>query len=657
MTGLPQAHRSTIEHPERSPPLASAHFSSSSLPSPGRPTPDKGHRKPVPSMTGNADLEESFSQRHLSEDISRYPSTISGHIGQATRDDRFAHATGPYRLVPVDEFGVKVEVPRQVKMMSNESRDQTCSSFEAFVLAPSTSSFTIYEKARAVPPPNQHQKDATGDAEGKERAVAKPSPLQNQIKVSMESRRTVTCTKQSSDTVRSGHSIVDASHSITKNSKTSWSLFSRLNTSSPPTRSSSQQENTQDFEADDTSSPTKASPRSSVSPSTRRKLRKLSVQPVSPLQVPRLSHDVSRRKGTAITADGTRNDQQMTLHETVVSSPASAKTIKSFSALHRPSVDTPIADQRSRRRVSSDVTPTKPRRQPPRTEASSIGANADHSITTFPRVPNAADLPDPPRRANSGIILVSNSQQSTLPTSRSGPPRVDTRYLDDDDLLTRTEAQEKDHGISRVSRPIDTDVQSGYWDYSIVSGIGGSPWRDYLSLLRNASMMKEFSKIADVARNQMNGAGALPQAKATAGSSSVMASHFRSNSILTAPRSSSDKSLTCSSNYPDDTDDISENSHSKYSEKRRGRHPRRRRPVSMASLAAPFGEDPLEGEVHVGSVDQERVLRDDVTEVDEECQPPLRVPSGDVLGTNIPADSSFARVRVESLAKFTRRWY
>jgi hypothetical protein len=271
-TTRPQPPRSMTENTGLSPPLASPNFSSSSLPSPGRATLDKGRRNPVPSMTATADPEDTLSQRHLSEDISRYPSTISGHIGQATRDDRFAHATGPYHLVPVDEFGVKVDVPRQVKMMSNESRDPTCSSFEAFVLAPSTSSFTIYDTPKTTT--NDDRQDAaTGHGEGKERAAARPSPLQNQVKVSMESRRTVTCTKQSSDTVRSGHSIVDTS-SITKSSKTSWSLFSRLNGNSAYTGSPSQRENIQDSDADDTSSPTKPSPRSTISPN-RRYLRTL----------------------------------------------------------------------------------------------------------------------------------------------------------------------------------------------------------------------------------------------------------------------------------------------------------------------------------------------------------------------------------------------
>jgi hypothetical protein len=638
ITTRPQPPRPMTDNPGLSPPLASPNFSSSSLPSPGRPTSDKGRRKPVPSMTATADPEDTLSQRHLSEDISRYPSTISGHIGQATRDDRFAHATGPYHLVPVDEFGVKVDVPRQVKMMSNESRDPTCSSFEAFVLAPSTSSFTIYDKPKATMN-DDRQDDATGHGEGKERAVAKPSPLQNQVKVSMESRRTVTCTKQSSDTVRSGHSVVDTS-SITKSSKTSWSLFSRLNGHSPHAGSPTQRENMQDSDADDTSSPTKPSPRSTVSPN-RRHLRKLSVQPVSPFHVPPLSHDGSRRKDAAWATDGLTDGQQLDEHGAVISSPASAKTIKSFSALHRPSMDTPVANQKSRGRASSDVTPTKQKRQPPRTEAPSIGSNA-----TFPRMPKTAVLPDPPRRTNSGIKLVTNKQPSTMPTSRSGLPRVDTRYLDDDDLLVRMEAHERDGRSGREAGTADADVQSGYWDYSIVTGIGGSPSRDYLSLLRNASMMKEFSKITDAARNQIKDTATRSTGEAAVAATSTTANHLRSNSALTAPRSSSDKSLTCSSNYPDETDEISETSHGRYSEKRRGRHARRRRPVSMASLAAPLGQDPLESELQVGGDDKERALRDDITEVADECLPPLQVTAaGDVLGSVSTAESSFARVR------------
>lgn len=651
MMTRPQPHRAATDYPGLSSPLASTNIIYSSLPSPRRPTPEKGRRKPVPSMTGQ-DLDDSLSQRHLSEDISRYPSTISGHIGQATRDDRFAHATGPYHLVPVDEFGVRVNVPRQVKMMSNESRDPTCSSFEAFVLAPSTSSFTIYDKLKPTTD-KVHQDESTEqvveEAEGKERKVPiGPSPLQNQVKVSMESRRTVTCTKQSSDTVRSGHGIVDTTQSITKSSKTSWSLFSRLNTSLH-TEPSGQQDK-DDSDPDDQSSPTKPSPRSTVSPSTPRHLRKLSVQPVSPFQVPPLSHDVSRRKNAARIADASTDDQQMEVRATSISSPASAKTIKSFSALHRPSMDTPIAAQKYRGRASSDVTPTKQKRQPPRAEAASLGRNVDPSAGTFPQAPPVV-LPDPPRRVNSGIKLVTNDHPSTLPASRSGLPRVDTRYLDDDDLCLRLEAHERDHRIGKEPGTTDADVQSGYWDYSIVTGIGGSPSRDYLSLLRNASMMKEFSKITDVTRNQEQSMPPRTNAEPTvAPSSSARATHIRNTSTLTAPRSSSEKSLTCSSNYPDDTD-ISENSHNKYSEKRRGRHARRRRPVSMASLAAPLGEEPVEGVHQAGDLEAEaEALRDDVTEVADECQPSLQVCArGDVLGSITPAESSFAQVSVTSL--------
>lgn len=647
----PQPRRSATDDPGLSSPLASSNLLYSSLPSPGRPTPDKGRRKPVPSMTG--DLDDSLSQRHLSEDISRYPSTISGHIGQATRDDRFAHATGPYHLVPVDEFGVRVDVPRQVKMLSSESRDPTCSSFEAFVLAPSTSSFTIYDKLKPTmdkADEDEAMEQAVRDPEGKERKVPMgPSPLQNQVKVSMESRRTVNCTKQSSDTVRSGHSIIDTSQSITKSSKTSWSLFSRLNTS-PHTESTGHQDS-YSSDAEMQSSPTKPYPQPNLSPSTRRQLRKLSVQPVSPFQVP-LSHDVSRRKDAARTAEPSTDDHQMNARETSISSPASAKTIKSFSALHRPSMDTPTATQKYRGRVSSDVTPTKQKRQPPRTEGASHGRNVDPLAGTFPQPPSLAVLPDPPRRVNSGIKLVTNNHPAQMPTLRSGLPRVDTRYLDDDDLCIRLEAHERDQRAGKEPVTSDADVQSGYWDYSIVTGIGGSPSRDYLSLLRNASMMKEFSKITDVARNQEKNIPPRTDAESTvAPSSSARATHTRNTSTLIAPRTSSDKSLTCSSNYPDDTDDISENSHNKYSEKRRGRHARRRRPVSMASLAAPLGEDPLESVHQAEGVEVEaRALRDDVTEVADECQPSLQVcAGGDVLGSITPAESSFAQVSDASL--------
>ncbi|KAJ9115185.1 hypothetical protein QFC20_001052 [Naganishia adeliensis] len=233
----------------------------------------------------------------------------------------------------------------------------------------------------------------------------------------------------------------------------------------------------------------------------------------------------------------------------------------------------------------------------------------------------------------------------TLPASRSGLPRVDTRYLDDDDLCLRLEAHERDHRIGKEPGTTDADVQSGYWDYSIVTGIGGSPSRDLLSLLRNASMMKEFSKITDVTRNQEQSMPPRTDAEPTvAPSSSARATHIRNTSTLTAPRSSSDKSLTCSSNYPDDTD-ISENSHNKYSEKRRGRHARRRRPVSMASLAAPLGEEPVEGVHQAGGLEAEaEALRDDVTEVADECQPSHQVCArGDVLGSITPAESSFAQ--------------
>lgn len=640
--------QSTSDVSERSHPLAPIHLNAPLSPPPS--SPDK-ERKLVPRTTSR-DLDDSFSQRHLSEDISRYPSTISGHIGQATRDDRFAHATGPYHLVPVDEFGVKVDVPQRSKMLSNESRDPTFSSFEAFVLAPSTSSFTIYDKANSNTNEERHE-EMTAHVEGKERKTpAGPSPLQNQVKLSMESRRTVTSNKQSSDTIRSGQSAVDTFHPGTKSSKQSWSLFSRITPSSPQTDSTAYPEIRHSSNAKDHSSPTKPSSNSAVTPKTQRQLRKLSVQPVSPFHIPLLSHDVSGRKDPSRrsrVAVDSRDRPQADVGEASMSSPASEKTIKSFSALYRASMDTPTVTEKSRAWAIPSATPTKRKNQPSR-DVSRNDSGVIPSAATFPQLPSAAVLGVPSSQVNSRVTLVANNQPMALPTSTSGVPRVESTYLDDEDLCIRLESRE---GCQRVTKEIgtaDADVKSGYWDYSIVTGIGGSPSRDYSLLLRNASMMRDFSDIAGPAQNQVKDdihASTKADKEPPIAPPSLATINGSGSGSLTAPRSSSDKSLTCSSNYPDDTDDISENSHSKYSEKRRGRHARRRRPVSMASLAAPLGEDPLDVVHQIAGVETKaEAASDDATEVADECQPPLQVDTAEpALGSITPGESSFAQVR------------
>lgn len=557
-----------------------SHFISSSLPSPG-----KARRKPVPRIT-SAELDDTLSQRHLSEDISRYPSTVTGHIGCATRDDRFADASGPYQMVPVDEYGVMIDLPKQLKMFSEGSRDPTVSSFEAFVLAPSTSSFTIYDKTSVNRKDEREEANLRPDAssaEGKESRSAKSSPLKNQVKVSMESRRTITSTKASSDTIRSGAATIEVSHSSTK-SKQSWNLFSQIENPN-----AGRAEHSESSDQTDPPSPSKTSPRSAVTPRTQRHLRKLSVQPISPFQIPPLAQDMESQKSPSRRSKATQHvDRTPKMDSREMSPPASDKTIKSFSALHRASIDTPGVVHRGNEWavpvVRVDETPTKRKRGGPngRSQTDRNLASSSHQIQH--------DALAKPTSTSGQIKLVAGTPRPLSITAYNGILRVDSRYLDDNDLVVRLEANERDVPV-RESAQGEGDAKAGYWDYSIVTGIGGSPSRDYSTLLRSTSMLKQFADLAGLANGGKGMNASLPGTSPTKELPAVPAG--RPAATLTAPRSSSDKSLTCSSNYPDDTDDVSEHSPSKYGGKRRGRHARRRgnRPVSMASLAAPLGED------------------------------------------------------------------
>lgn len=596
-------------------------FISSSLPSPG-----KGHRKPVPRIT-SAELDDTLSQRHLSEDISRYPSTVTGHIGCATRDDRFADASGPYQMVPVDEYGVMIDLPKQLKMFSDRSRDPTVSSFEAFVLAPSTSSFTIFEKASVNKKGSREEVNGDGDGsltEGKERKTPRSSPLKNQVKVSMESRRTITSTKASSDTIRSGATTIEVSHSSTK-TKQSWNLFSRIENPN-----SARAEQSESSDQADPPTPSKPSPKSIITPKTQRHLRKLSVQPVSPFQIPPLSQNTESNKSPTRRSKAPHEGEktpQITSRD--MTPPASNKTIRSFSALHRASIDTPAMTQRgngwSIPLLRVDDSPTKRKR---------VGTNARTLNDRYVAPSSHRITEDAIPLHNSGRIkLVAGNARNVSTTSNHGIPRVETRYLDDNDLVVRLEANERDHPVAETTQS-EGDAMVGYWDYSIVTGVEGSPSRDYSMLLRNTGMLKQF---VDLPSRVQNGMGINTSTSRT-GKVAPDLIDEATTAPLPAPRSSSDKSLTCSSNYPDDTDDVSEHSPSNYDGKRRGRHTRRRenRPVSMASLATPLGEDAkaIEQARSVGQV------------VYDSRSVGVALPMGPDARINTPCESSFAQVRL-----------
>jgi hypothetical protein len=603
-----------------------SHFISTSLPSPG-----KARRKPVPRIT-SAELDDTLSQRHLSEDISRYPSTVTGHIGHATRDDRFADASGPYTMVPVDEYGVMIDLPKRLKMFSEGSRDPTVSSFEAFVLAPSTSSFTIYDKSSVKK--KEERKEANGhldesSTEGKEPRSPKSSPLKNQVKVSMESRRTITSTKASSDTIRSSGATIEVSHSSTK-TKQSWNLFSRIENPN-----SGRAEHSESSDQTDPPSPSKTSPRSVVTPKIQRHLRKLSVQPISPFQIPPLSQDMESKKSPSRRSKATQHGERSPqIDSRDMSPPASDKTIKSFSALHRGSIDTPGMAQRGNEwsipLLRVDETPTKRKRGGPsgRSQTDRSLAPSSHQIQH-----DALAKPTSTSGSTSGRIkLVAGTPRPLSITPYSGIPRIDSRYLDDNDLVVRLEANERDRPAEEKTHG-EGDAKAGYWDYSIVTGIGGSPSRDYSTLLRNTSMLKQFADLASLAHGAKGMNGSLAATSPTKELPAVPAG--RPAASMTAPRSSSDKSLTCSSNYPDDTDNVSEHSPSKYGGKRRGRHARRRgnRPVSMASLAAPLGEDL--GTTTPGSEAQD---------VSDSGLVEVALPKGPTPRLNTSCESSFAHV-------------
>ena len=616
----------TLPSSSTTPPGSSITTDRSQITSSSLPPSGKGCRDPAP-RAAIAALEDTFSERHLSENISRYPSSVTGQIGCATRDDRFADASGPYRLIPVDEFGVMNGLPEQFKMFADRSRDPTVSSFEAFVLAPSSSSLTIYDKYSAAK--EQQSGEANLDADGSvtEGKVKTPesSPLKNQVKVSMESRRTITLAKTSSDTIRSRETTVELSHSSTK-TKQSWNLFSRIDSPNSARPKLSEESN-----RTDPPSPSKPSLKSAVTPKTERQLRKLSVHPISPFQVPLLSQDTTSNKSPSRRSKITQHGQTPQNSSRDKSPPASDKTIRSFSALNRASIDTPAMTQHGHGwsvplpRV--DETPTKRKRA----GANGQGTGQREAIAASLQVSH--DMVGNPAHNRSGIKLVSVNPRAVSTTSISGIPRVDTRYLDESDIVTHLEANERDRPAAENVQG-EGDARAGYWDYSIVTGVEGSPSRDYALLLRNASMLKRFADLPSVARegkdypvstNLQPVNGAADMGNATAAAS------------CRAPRSSSDKSLTCSSNYPDDTDDVSEQSASKFSGKRRGRHATRNRPVSMASLAAPLGENLVPTEQNGGSGEAMTNCRDIG----------VALPMGPKLRLNTPCESSFGQVRVK----------
>ncbi|KAJ9121815.1 hypothetical protein QFC22_002438 [Naganishia vaughanmartiniae] len=572
----------------------------------------------------------------------KYPSTISGHIGQATRDDRFTDATGPFHMVLLEECR-KLSDLNPARGITAESRDPTYSSFEAFVLAPSTSSFTLYDKQNNHTS-NDGKENTLGRLVADRRSDSKPvrtpqsSPLKNQVKSSMESRRTVTLGKQSFDTVRSGRSTGGMSETGSKRDEHTWNQFTRIDGNSAPRP----EEQKRSSESEYHSPPSKPPSPPAVTPKTRRQLRKLSVQPISPFHINSHSLDISDRKSPS--PDRYNKSRKLGMGGVQISPPASDKTIKSFSALHRASTDASVVGGNSGGSMiplgKIQETPTKVKRHiQPSTQLSDPALHV-------PQVPTAVSISLPSHRPHPRIKLVRNRPVSTL--SETGIPRVDTRYLDDQDLLLRLEARDPDEvEASGIDQDMATkDVTSGYWDYSIVTGIGGSPAKDLALLLRNASLMKQLADASN------GGLQRDAMASLTKPNPSDLLLGKPTDSILFrntgAPRSASDKSLTSSSTYPDDTDEPSENG--RYSGKRRARHARRRgnRPPSMASLAAPLGEEDLEAAtVDVPSAEDGDFgnLQDNVQEFEAEShalvetdteRDPVRVPT--------PEESSFGQV-------------
>ncbi|KAJ9102390.1 hypothetical protein QFC21_002790 [Naganishia friedmannii] len=631
-------------------------FTSSSPHMPSQPLTEPSRRKPVPRVTSQ-ELYNLQSSPHLPEDMSRYPSTISGHIGQATRDNRFADATGPYQMVLLDECRKITELNPGRGIMA-ESRDPTYSSFEAFVLAPSTSSFTLYDKQN-VSTSNDGKENTPGRlvadrrSENKTMRTPKSSPLKNQVKSSMESRRTVTSGKHSFDTVRSGRSTAEKSESGSKRDDYTWNLFTRIDENGARRPDTTRERSS---ESEYHSPPSKPPSPPAVTPKTRRQIRKLSVQPISPFYISSRSLDISDRKSPS---PDDRNSKNRKLETGEVGiSPASDKTIKSFSALHRPSTDVSVAGGDTRGMMIQlgriDETPTK-------------GRKNLHSVTQLdstlhlPQLPIPAAISLPSHRPHPRIKLVRNRLVSTL--SESGISRVNTRYLDDQDLRIRLDAHDPDdRRESDIQHDTATkDVTSGYWDYSIVTGIGGSPSKDYALLMRNASLMKQF---ADAPSGSLQ--RETPAATAKPSTIDLLLGNPRNNSLFRntdAPRSASDKSLTSSSTYPDDTDEPSENG--RHGGKRRARHARRRgnRPPSMASLAAPLGED-LEAEIaSVPSVGNDAFgpLNEDVHESEAENQVLVQMDvERDHVRVPTPEESSFGQslaevaTDIENGALFTR---
>ncbi|GHJ87593.1 hypothetical protein NliqN6_3995 [Naganishia liquefaciens] len=391
-------------------------------------------------------------------------------------------------MVPLDEYGVMVGVPKQFKMFAERSRDPTVSSFEAFVLAPSSSSFTIYDKNNGNKNDQPNGDLHESALEGKEREKPNSSPLKNQVKVSIESRRTITSAKASSDTIRSGATTIESSHSIPK-SKQSWKLFSRFE--SP---NSARTRRSEDSDRTNPPSPSKLSPKSAVTPRTQRKFRKLSVQPVSPLQIPPLSQEIQPKKSSSRRTKALRDGETSQTNRPDMSPPASDKTIRSFSALNRASIDTPVMTQRgygwSIPLLTVHETPTKRK-----------GGSENLCMTNGP---DAAALSLADQANNNGRIRLVSGNPRTVPrTSINGIPRVETRYVEDGDLVLRLEANERDH-LAAGDPHKEGDARQGYWDYSIVTGVGGSPSREYAMVLRNASILKSLADLPSLKEGKGN---------------------------------------------------------------------------------------------------------------------------------------------------------
>ncbi|KAJ9107919.1 hypothetical protein QFC19_002662 [Naganishia cerealis] len=573
----------------------------------------------------------------LPEDMFRYPSTVSGHIGLATRDERFVDATGPYHVVPSEGCKGTTE-SKSSRLMTAESRDPTFSSFEAFILAPSISSFTLYDQQNSAA--NNDSKESAGGrlvadkkSESKSTGTPKSSPLKDQVKSSMDSRRTLTSGKQSFDTVRSGLSMAEMSELGSRLDQYAGNLFTRIQESDS---SRLDKARGQSSESESQSSPSKPSSPPGVMPKTRRQIFKLSVNTVSPFVVSSHPLETSVRHSPI---DSYRKPQELKTGFVHVSPPGSDKTIKSFSALHRPSIDVSLIVQNDRGRVTSlgkiEESPTKTsKRSRPRTE-----------YYALPQIPTAAALSIPSPSPHPRTKLVRDPPVSM--SSDSGIPRMDSRCMNDQDLIVRLEARESDRNIaSRIESAAENrNIASGYWDYSIMTGIGGSPPRDYATLLQNASALKNFSDASG---------GTLQQEPSTSfpksGASDSLLRKPINNILLCntgAPRSSSDKSLTSSSTYPDDTDELSEKG--KYSGKRRARHTKRRgnRPPAMASLAAPLGENldvdvasrEFAGDADVSGL--HTVAKDSETESQRLLQKDIEK---DPIRVRTPEESSFERV-------------